>query len=120
MGMRDRDRTDAAARVHFSNGFVVRQRDTIPKQIPARRLKQKRALSDCKFRLRPDSEKLRRFIVEFVAVRAPQFVWRCPLLPAMANILAFVFASRAMRRRLDRLLKLRSAFHADKISHVSR
>jgi hypothetical protein len=83
-------------------------------------LEQKRALSDCKFRFRPDSEKRRRFIVEFIAVRAPQFVEGCPLLATMANILAFVFANRAMGRRLDCLLKLRSAFHADKMSHTRR
>jgi len=80
-------------------------------------LEQKRALANGKFRFGADAEKVRRFLFKPVVVIALYLLERRPLLAFVTNKLPFVFANRALRGRLRRLVKLRSALHADNIFH---
>jgi len=75
------------------------------------------ALPDGKLRLCPDAEKLRRFVFETVMMIGRQALERRLLLTAVTNKLPFVFANRAMRRRVGSRVKLRSALHADEVFH---
>src|SRR5439155_22915588 len=55
MRMRNGDGADAAARVYFCDGFIVKECDAIPEQISAGGLQEQCALTDGEFRVGPNA-----------------------------------------------------------------
>src|SRR5437899_10287632 len=66
MRMRNGDGADAAARVYFCDGFIVKECDAIPEQISAGRSPEQCALTDGKFRFGADPAKWRRSVSQSV------------------------------------------------------
>ena len=117
MRMGNGDGSDAAARFHFGDDFIVEQRNAIAEEISATRLQEQCALADRELRLAADAEKLRRLIFEAVAMIGGQAFQRRPLLAAVMNKLPLIFANCAARRRLGCSAKLCAALHADEVFH---
>src|SRR6266536_1510277 len=115
--MRNRDRANTAARVHFADGFLVQQCNAIPEQISAGGLQEQCALADGKFRLRADPQKSCRFLFKAVVMISRQTFERRPFLATMTHKLPLIFANWTTRRRLRAFSKLHSALHADKVFH---
>jgi hypothetical protein len=80
-------------------------------------LQEQGTLTNGKVRLGADPEKLRCFVFETVVMISRQPIERSPLLPVMTNKLPLIFADWATSRWVSRLIKLRSALHADKVLH---
>jgi hypothetical protein len=93
MRVRYRDRTDAAARVHFGDCSIVQQRDAIPEQISGRRLHKQRALADRKFGFGANAEKSRRFFFDTVSMIGCETFKCSPFLTAVADKLPFILAN---------------------------
>jgi hypothetical protein len=80
-------------------------------------LQEQGTLTNGKFRLGADPEKLWCFVLETVVMISRQPIERSPLLPVVTNELPFIFADWATSRWVCRFIKLRSALHADKVLH---
>jgi hypothetical protein len=117
MRMRNRNRPDAAARVHLGNGVVVEESDAIPEQISSGRLQEQSTLAYRKFRFGADPQKMWHFLFDPVVVISRQTFERRPFLSFVTNKLPFIFANGTAWRRLLSFSELRPALHADKILH---
>ena len=77
----------------LSDCLVVQQRDAIPKQISSGRLQKQSPLAYGKFRFSADAEKLRRFILEAIAMIRREPLERRPFLAGMTDELPFIFST---------------------------
>src|SRR6266511_2857727 len=91
--MRDRNRAEAAARVHLGDGFVVQQRDTVPEQISTGRLYEQCTLPNSKFRFGADPQEAWRFLFEAVVVISRQPFEGRPFLASVTNKLPFILTN---------------------------
>ena len=120
MRVGNRDRGNAAERVHGGDGGLVEQAYTIPEQIAIRSLHEKGALTDRERRVGVNAVQAGFFLAELIPEFRAHFRERCPLLAVQADELARVLANRARRWRLRRLRKLHAAGDADVVRHVFR
>ena len=115
MRVRDRDRGDPAELLDPRAELVVEERDAVPEDVAAPRRDEERALADREARLAADPEEARPLLADLGAVVAPQLLERRPALAVATDVLPFVLADRAARRRLGSLGELASAGDADEV-----
>src|SRR5215217_3863478 len=96
--MRNRDGEQPAKPVDQSNRGVIDQRDAIPQDIPLRCAKEQSALADRKLGLRADADEPRLVLAETVVMRNSEPLQRGPRLALRRDVLALVFADRALSR----------------------
>src|SRR6266516_744615 len=91
--MRDRNRTEATARVDFGSGLVIEEGDAIPEHISIGGLQEQSALTYRKFRFCADPEKPWRFFFESVVMISRKPFERRPFLAGVTNKLPFILAN---------------------------
>ena len=98
VGMRNRDGVQAPKSLDQSDGGVVDQRDAIPQDVAFRRAQEQCALADRELGLRADADEAWLVLAEPVVMRNSEPFERCPRLPLGRDVLALVFADRALNR----------------------
>lgn len=112
--MGDGDRLDAAMATYVSNRFVIKERYTIPEQVPFLSFHQVTLLTNRKLRPRDDAHQILFFKPNLILETLPaQLVHRCPLLSVNTNVLTFVIADRATIRNACGIRELSSALRAN-------